>query len=148
MAERTLYFSARSAETSPNNGNEIVEVVGDVTGDPMLTPIRPRRILTGEESANSSQGASTTPNSPSYLRRNDLVTDTLNMEDVAEDENEDGDGDSKASASEMEELRRIMEQVRVGSPGPVSLIGFNGPTIAHAREVGPLDPLDPALTKR
>ena len=86
MAERTLYFSARSAETSPNNGNEIVEVVGDVTGDPMLTPIRPRRILTGEESANSSHGASTTPNSPSYLRRNDLASDALNMEDVAEDD--------------------------------------------------------------
>ena len=104
MAQRSLYFSARSVESSPNNANEIAEVEGDVGVESPHTPLRPRRILASEESATSSGNGASTPNSPLYLRRTEAGADVLNMEDVAEDANEDGDGNSKASAAEMENL--------------------------------------------
>ena len=94
MAEESLYFAARANDTSPSNGADVAEVV-----DSLFTPLCPRRlhVQAGEELATSS-------NSPRFLTRQNDVSETLNLDDVREDQDDVGDGDSKASADELEEL--------------------------------------------
>ena len=118
MAERMSspspsMHTARTRNSAGSPGS----VVGTTIDVPTSEPTRRRLFTTpshnnnnGEQTSTSSVGLSSTPSSPSYMRRKTDKSNLLDMDAVIEDENDQGDGDSVEDSDEMQLLNELASE--------------------------------------